>query len=129
MSISLLPLLLDLTNPSPALGWSNNERSSLAERGPADTVVALALIHHLAISNNVPFKRIAQYFSGICNSLIIEFVPKTDSQIQKMLMNREDIFSDYSEEKFENEFSCFFTIEDKQKIKNSTRIIYLMKKR
>ena len=126
---NLLPLLLDLTNPSPALGWSNNERSSLAERGPADTVVALALIHHLAISNNVPFKRIARYFSGICNSLIIEFVPKTDSQIQKMLMNREDIFSDYSEEKFENDFSCFFTIEDKQKIKNSTRIIYLMKKR
>ena len=60
---NLLPLLMDLTNPSAGLGWAHHERLSLAERGPVDAILALALIHHLAISNNVPLRRIAQYFS------------------------------------------------------------------
>jgi hypothetical protein len=126
---NLLPLLLDLTNPSPGIGWQNKERSSLVGRGPADTVLALALIHHLAISNNVPLNRIAEFFSKICNSLIIEFVPKTDSQVQKLLMNRKDIFDTYDEEHFERIFSQYFFIENKERIKSSERTIYFMKKR
>jgi hypothetical protein len=78
---NILPLLLDLTNPSPGIGWQNNERSSLLERGPADLVLALALIHHLSISNNIPLTRVAEFLSGICRSLIIEFVPKNDQTI------------------------------------------------
>ena len=125
--LNLLPLLLDLTNPSPGIGWQNKERSSLVERGPADTVLALALIHHLAISNNLPLDRIAEFFSKICNSLIIEFVPKTDSQVQKLLMNRKDIFYEYDEEHFENLFKHFFTLEIKVNINGSERILYLYK--
>lgn len=125
----LLPLLLDLTNPSPGIGWQNEERDSLMGRGPADTVLALALIHHLAISNNVPLDRIAKFFSKICNSLIIEFVPKRDSQVQKLLMNREDIFKEYDVEHFEGAFSVYFEIENKERIKLSERILYRMKKR
>lgn len=126
---NILPLLLDLTNPSPGIGWENKERISLIERGPADTVLALALIHHLAISNNLPICKIANFFSFICKSLIIEFVPKDDSQVQRLLSTREDIFPDYTREAFENEFSKYFIIKRTEKIKNSKRILYLMQKK
>ena len=123
---SILPLLLDLTNPSPGIGWQNRERLSLQKRGPADTVFALALIHHLAISNNLPFNKIADFFEKICSSLIIEFVPKTDSQVKRLLSTRKDIFPDYKQQIFEDEFNRYFTIRSSVKIKNSERTLYLM---
>ena len=125
----ILPLLLDLTNPSPGIGWENTERISLMHRGPADTVFSLALIHHLAISNNLPISKIANFFSLICDSLIIEFVPKDDSQVQRLLSTREDIFPDYTQQAFENEFSKYFIINSTIKIKESKRTMYLMKKK
>lgn len=124
----LLPLLLDLTNPSPGIGWRNHERMSLIERGPADTVLALALIHHLAISNNVPFTNIASLFHEICTWLIIEFIPKTDSQVQRLLASREDIFPNYTKDDFEAVFSQVFKIHRKEAITGSDRILYLMKR-
>lgn len=126
---NISPLLLDLTNPSPNIGWQNQERMSILERGPADTVFALALIHHLAISNNLPFNNIAEFFSQICHSLIIEFVPKKDSQLQRLLSVREDIFSDYTQPNFESEFSRYFSIQDSTKIRDTKRTLYLMEKR
>ncbi len=125
---NILPLLLDLTNPSSGIGWENQERMSLMNRGPADTVLALALIHHLAISNNVSFDRIAQFFSRICNFLIIEFVPKTDSQVRRLLITREDIFSDYSQQAFECHFGKYFRTLDCVRVTDSERFIYLMQK-
>jgi len=125
----ILPLLLDLTNPSPGIGWENTERISLMHRGPADIVFSLALIHHLAISNNLPISKIANFFSLICDSLIIEFVPKDDSQVQRLLSTREDIFPDYTQQAFENEFSKYFIINSTIKIKDSKRTMYLMKKK
>ena len=126
---NVLPLLLDLTNPSPSIGWENHERMSLLERSPADTVLALALIHHLAISNNLPFGKIAHFFSEICNSFIVEFVPKSDSQVQRLLLTREDIFCDYTQQVFESEFERYFTIEQSVKIRDSERTLYLMRRR
>ena len=126
---NILPLLLDLTNPSPNIGWEHEERMSFIERGPCDTAIALALIHHLAISNNVPFSKIAMFFSRICNSLIIEFIPKGDSQVQRLLSSREDIFPDYTQQVFENEFSKYFTIQESVRIRDSERILYLMRQR
>ncbi len=126
---AILPLLLDLTNPSPGIGWDHSERMSLVERGPADTVLALALIHHLAISNNLPLEKIAGFFSKICNSLIIEFVSKKDSQIQRLLSTRKDIFSDYTQEMFEKEFEKFFAIKNSVKITDSERILYIMERK
>ncbi len=124
----ILPLLFDATNPSPGIGWQNMERESFAGRGPADVVLALALIHHLAISNNVPFSKIGSFFHGICQNLIIEFVPKKDSQVQRLLASREDIFPHYTQEDFEKEFKEYFEIEDKQEIQSSNRVLYLMQK-
>jgi len=122
----ILPLVLDLTNPSPGIGWENQERASLVDRGPADTVLALALIHHLAISNNLPFRKVAHFLSQVCRALIIEFVPKSDSQVQKLLSSREDIFAEYDQPTFEREFGEFFAIESSEPITDSDRVLYLM---
>ncbi len=124
--ISVLPLVLDLTNPTTDYGWAGTERFSVASRGPADTIMALALVHHLAISNNVPLLKIADYFSTLGKTLIIEFVPKSDSQVQKLLRTRKDIFTRYNESDFEADFSTRYTIIKKQKIEGSERTLYLM---
>lgn len=125
----ILPLLLDLTNPSAGIGWDLSERHSLVERGPADAVLALALIHHLAIGNNVPLPRIAAFLQRLADTLIIEFVPKTDSQVSRLLVTREDIFVHYTQDHFENAFQTFYTIEEKAAIPDSQRTLYRMKKR
>jgi hypothetical protein len=125
----ILPLVLDLTNPSPAIGWENEERESLIERGPIDTAMALALIHHLAISNNLPLAMIAKFFNGICDFLIIEFVPKEDSQVRRLLATREDIFPNYNHAGFEEEFGRFFDVTAKEQVRGSERIIYLLERK
>jgi hypothetical protein len=125
---NLLPLLMDLTNPTPPYGWASTERMSLVERGPADMALALALVHHLAIGNNVPFGRMAEFFAAVCKSLIVEFVPKTDSQVQRMLATREDVFTEYNAESFERAFSGFFRIEECTGVQGSDRTIYLMRR-
>jgi 2-polyprenyl-3-methyl-5-hydroxy-6-metoxy-1,4-benzoquinol methylase len=123
---NILPLILDLTNPSPAIGWANLERQSFFNRGPFDMVMALALIHHLAIANNIPLQNIAEFFSKICNWLIIEFIPKDDPKVQVLLNSREDIFVNYTEEKFEEAFIKYFKIV-KNKLLIGNRIVFLMK--
>jgi hypothetical protein len=124
---AMLPLLCDLINPSPAIGWMNSERKSLLSRGPAGIVLALALIHHLAISNNTPLKRTAEFFRACGSFLIIEFVPKEDSQAQRLLASRNNAFEAYNEENFKSEFSEYFEIKGIKKIQGSLRTIYLMK--
>ena len=126
---NLLPLVLDLTNPSPALGWHNNERESLISRAPADMIFALALIHHLAISNNVPLFQLADFFHTMGKWLIIEFVPKSDSQVRKLLQSRKDIFDEYTLEDFERIYKSLFTIHKKVKINEAERHLYLMERR
>ena len=126
---NILPLLLDLTNPSPGIGWENKERPTIWERGHADVIIALALIHHLAISNNLPLGMIANFLKGICNSLIVEFIPKSDPKVQKLLATREDIFPNYTREAFEEEFNKLFRIEECRKVRGSDRTLYLMNRR
>jgi ribosomal protein L11 methylase PrmA len=126
---NLLPLVMDLTNPTPAIGWENRERKSLLERGPADAVLALALLHHLAISNNLPLPKIAEFLSRICRWLVIEFVPKTDSQVQRLLATREDIFDNYNRSDFEDQFSRSFLIVRIAPVEGTERTLYLMKNR
>jgi hypothetical protein len=122
----LLPLLLDLTNPSPAIGWANRERDSFGERGPIDMILALAVIHHLAISNNVPLSHLAEFFSETGKWLVIEFVPKSDSQVKKLLASREDIFPDYTRAGFEAAFKSRFNIHEAANVSESERVLYLM---
>lgn len=125
---NLLPLLIDLTNSSPAIGWNNRERGNLIDRGPVDVVLALALIHHLAIANNVPLTQIANFFHSICNWLVIEFIPKSDSQVQKLLRSRVDIFPNYTQDGFERIFSQQFLIREMVLVRESERYLYLMER-
>jgi ribosomal protein L11 methylase PrmA len=124
---NLLPLELNVCNPSPGIGWENMERKSLINRGPSDVILALALIHHLAISNNIPLQKIAFLLSNLCKYLIIEFIPKDDSKVQFLLSCREDIFTNYTKRNFESEFSKYFSILDTKPVLDSKRTIYLMK--
>jgi hypothetical protein len=126
---NLLPLLIDLTNPSPAQGWHHAERLSLKQRGPADAVMALALVHHLAIGNNVPLPQVASFLADLGRWVIIEFVPKSDSQVKRLLAARDDIFSDYNVEGFERAFSGAFELRRHEPIAESERTLYLWEKR
>lgn len=122
----VLPLLMDLTNPSPGAGWENLERMTLFERGPADAVLALALIHHLAIGNNLPLSLAARFFARVGRHLLIEFVPKSDSQVKRLIVTREDIFDHYTREEFERAFAEHFDVRRSIPLSGSERVLYLM---
>lgn len=126
--INILPVLNTLQTPSPAIGWNNAERASFGERIKGDVIMALALVHHLAIASNVPLTFIASWLASMGNYLLIEFVPKTDEKVKLLLQNREDIFNDYTVEDFEQIFSKEFQILLQEKISGTERILYLMKK-
>ena len=123
------PIVGDLTNPSPGIGWENAERASLLDRGPADTVLALALLHHLAISNNLPLDRIAAFLANRGTSLIIEFVPPEDPRVRKLLAMRDHNFPDYHQDGFERAFGRHFSIDRRAHIEHSQRVLYLMTRR
>jgi hypothetical protein len=123
------PLVVDLTNPSPGIGWLSRERRSLLERGPADVVLALAIVHHLAIGSNVPLPDVSAFFATIARELIVEFVPKEDPQVAAMLRNREDVFPGYSIIGFRAAFAADFHVIEEQQIADSLRVLFRMERR
>jgi hypothetical protein len=125
---NLLPLLVDLTNPSPNLGWAGEERDSFQKRCNADVVMALALIHHLAIGNNVPLDRLSSFYASLSPWLLIEFVPKTDSQVERLLESREDIYANYHEEGFVAAFGRDFEVVQRRPIPGNERVLFLLKR-
>jgi len=124
---NILPLYLDLTNPTPSIGWNNAERPGLFKRKHPECILALALTHHLIISNNIPEKKLAEFFSEHCKWLIVEFIPKDDLKVQQLLAFRKDIFDNYSQNYFESQFEKLFIIKERQTLDRSNRILYLMK--
>lgn len=127
--LNIHPLLIDLANPSAGIGWANKERKNLTDRSKADCILSLALIHHIAISNNVPLKMIAEFFSALAEWLIIEFVPKGDKKVQLLLASRKDIFDGYSQIGFETSFAECYELVQSQKISSSDRVLYLFRRR
>jgi len=99
-NLDFLPLCLDTANPSPDQGWNERERKGLQARAPADALIALAFVHHLAIGRNIPLPRVVAWLGGLAPRGVIEFVRKDDPTVQQMLSLREDIFPDYTEEAF-----------------------------
>lgn len=125
----ILPLVLDLANPSPAQGWAHQERMSWLDRGPADVVMGLALVHHLAIGNNVPLDKVADLFADCGRTAIVEFVPKSDSQVQRILKSRSHDYRDYTQESFEAAFRSRFKLIRSEPIPGTERTLYLFKQR
>ena len=125
---NIVPLYASLNAPTPAIGWANEERTALTFRLKADLVMALALVHHLAIGANVPLGFIAKWLSGMGVYLIIEFVPKSDEKVKLLLQNREDIFDEYNLESFKNIFAEFYNFELEERVGDTDRILFLMKR-
>jgi len=126
---SVLPLVQDLVNPSPGLGWAGAERAGFVDRSDADVVLALALVHHLAISNNVPLEWIAALFARLAPNAIVEFVPKDDPMVRRLLGSRRDVFADYTQDGFERAFGTRFRIVARMPIADSTRVLYRLERR
>jgi ribosomal protein L11 methylase PrmA len=125
----ILPLICDLSNPSPAIGWALEERRSFLDRGEPDVLLALALVHHLAIGNNVPLPGIAQLFSRIAPQAVVEFVPKEDPMTRRLLAARRDIFDGYTVEGFRAAFGQAFEIVREAPITDSPRTLFLLRRR
>jgi ribosomal protein L11 methylase PrmA len=109
--LAFTPLYFDATNPAPDQGWAQEERAGMGARGPVDAVLALAFVHHLAIAKNLPLPRIARWLTGLARTGVVEFVPKQDQMVQTMLRLREDIFTDYSLERFLDCLGAHTTVE------------------
>jgi ribosomal protein L11 methylase PrmA len=96
----LMPLVGDWCDPSPAQGWAGRERRALRDRLRADTVLALALVHHVVIGRNVPLAAFVDELFVHGERLVVEFVPKSDPMVQGLLRGRDDVFADYDEPRF-----------------------------
>jgi ribosomal protein L11 methylase PrmA len=123
-NIPFLPLIMDMTNPSPALGWANEERKTLFQRKNADFIVCLAFIHHMVIGKNISLENYINWILSLANQGIIEFISKEDPMVHKMLLLREDIFPDYSFENFKQILSRKAQIIEIKKIKETRQLIF-----
>jgi ribosomal protein L11 methylase PrmA len=121
--VSILPLLVDIANPSPQQGWNQRERAGLNERSRPAGLIALAVIHHLAIGRNLPLREVIRWLVDAAPEGIIEFVPKSDPMIVEMLFERDDVFIDYSEEHFLSYLSEMAVISDSIRLPDNGRFI------
>lgn len=124
LDVDFLPLHLDAANPSPSQGWMQKERQGLMQRARGDGVLALAVVHHLAISKNLPLPEILDWIIEIAPQGVIEFVPKSDPMVQRLLSLREDIFPDYNEESFRDSIAARARVVNSSMVSSSGRALY-----
>lgn len=123
------PIVMDLADPSPGLGWALRERDSLLDRANADVIMALALVHHLGIGRNVPLAMVMDLFAGLAPQAIVEWVPRGDPMVDILLASREDVFSDYTTEGFEAAVASRFEVRSRTLIPGSPRVLYHLERR
>lgn len=130
---NMLPFVCDVLQPAPGIGFNNTERSSLLDRlkeYTPDITLALALIHHITLSGNVPFEKSADFFASFSKYLIIEFPTRADSWVESLLARKRefiDHFDFYNEANFEIGYSNYFDLEKKETVTGTKRILYLFK--
>jgi ribosomal protein L11 methylase PrmA len=122
--LAFLPLVIDAANPSPDQGWRSEERRSFLRRATFDGMIALAVEHHLAIGRNIPLDSLMEFMVGIAPHGVIEFVPKTDPQVQRLLALREDIFPNYTQDVFESLLCSSGRIVRQEMITETGRTLY-----
>lgn len=130
-SASITPLILDLLNPSPAIGFANTERFSFAQRYQADMLSVLALVHHLTLSGGIPLEKLAEYFASLVKGegvLLLEFAPVEDSQVQRLLTARNLVFANYHLEGCIESFTKYFQLLQKIAIPESCRTLLVFQK-
>jgi ribosomal protein L11 methylase PrmA len=121
---SILPLVCNLADASPNLGWRGLERKSLVDRGRPDLTLCLALIHHVVIGANIPMTEFIEWLAGLGTDLVIEFVTKDDPMVKTLLRNKRDDYADYSIENFERCLGESFRIARREPISSGTRTLY-----
>jgi hypothetical protein len=121
---TILPLVIDLSDPSPGQGWRGRERKSLPERGRPDFTLCLALIHHIVIGANIPMADFMRWLADLGAALVIEFIGRDDEMVETLLRNKDDQYDDYRPEVFEALLSEHFEIRDRQTLKGGKRSIY-----
>ena len=124
---NILPLVVNLADPSPSLGWRCRERTSLTERGSPELVLCLALIHHMVIAANIPLAEFVEWLSGLGGSLVIEFVRRDDPMVRMLLRNKEDQYNDYRMESFEECLGKYFRVHRRQELPSGSRVLYFAK--
>lgn len=126
--LEFLPLLMDACNPSPSQGWNQRERAGLSARRKPDAILALAIEHHIAIGRNVPLPMLLDWMTGLADRGVVEFVPKDDPTVQRMLSIRQDIFDQYSQAEFESQLGERAAIEKREVVSSSGRTLYIYNK-
>ena len=126
---NILPLVMNLANPSPNQGWHGLERRDLISRGRPELILALALIHHMVISANIPLAQFVQWLANLGADLVLEFVSKKDPMVQALLANKEDQYTDYDQEILEGHLNQHFTIEQKRPLACGSRVLYYCSQR
>ena len=121
---NILPLVNNLADPSPDLGWRGRERLAMTSRPLPQLTLCLALIHHLVISANIPVDDLIDWLASLRSDLIIEFVTKQDPMVQQLLLNKEDIYDDYELEYFERVLTERFEVERRQRLDSGTRVLF-----
>ena len=126
----ITPLVVDACNPSPGIGFMNRERPSFLDRVDADCVFALALLHHLMVSGNLPLDAVRDMFYSMTNrDLVLEFIPTDDSMFRRLMKFRVDLFESLTLEACRNVFSERFEVVDEQPVTNSKRTMLFLRKR
>jgi hypothetical protein len=120
----IIPLTMNLADPSPAQGWKGEERSAFLQRMKPDVVLALALLHHLSITSHIPLHEIVGWLAAMGGEVVVEFVRKEDPMVQKLLLNKTDIYVDYNQENFENLLGKTFEIREKLSLMGGNRWLY-----
>jgi hypothetical protein len=124
-------LCVDLANPTPAHGWAGAERASFIERAQADLVLALALIHHLAIARHVPYTLIAELFARLGPHLVVEHVPPEDPMAARLLRARVGFASrgtEFGETAFLQAFERHFRVVERSQPIAGGRVLFLMRR-
>jgi len=123
-STNVLPLVLDVTDPSPRLGWRGLERRAMIDRGRPDLVLCLALVHHLVITSNIPLEDVVDWFHELGGELIVEFPTRDDEMVTRLLQNKDQAYDDYRTECFEACLARHFELQQRVVLPSGRRILY-----
>jgi hypothetical protein len=121
---TILPLVVDLADPSPALGWRGAERRGLAARGRPDLVLCLAVVHHLAITSNIPVHDFVDWLHELGARLVIEFPTPDDPMVKRLMLNKDQLYPDYCVDAFERALTARFVVHETITLPSGTRLLY-----